>query len=247
MPLNSETIKKSLKNDIPVRTFAVIDSTNSEAKRRAGTDSGYVLYAADSQTSGRGRRGHSFYSPQGGLYMTLSLPLHGSPESVQRLTCASAVAVCEAINAQTGLSPAVKWVNDIYVSGRKVAGILAELVTDADNTPVSVIVGIGVNLTTADFPAEFAGRAGTIGDADPSLLCAAITDNLIERYESLSDNSFLEKYISLSLVIGERISYTDASGTHTAKAVTIAPDGSLVIEENGITKHLSSGEVSIIL
>lgn len=247
MPLNADRIKEFLKSGLTVYTFGRTDSTNNEAKRGLGRDRGRaVLYAADSQTAGRGRLGRDFYSPAGGLYMTLSLPLSGTERRLGRVTCAAAVAVCEAISALTGLSPAVKWVNDIYVDGRKVAGILAELVLDSLNRPAAIIIGVGVNLTTEAFPAEIADRAGRIGDCDPDRLCAAIADNIVSEYERLSDDSFLEKYIALNFCLGRRITYTDLAGEHTATAVTIAPDGALIVDEGGERRALSSGEVSIV-
>ena len=246
--LNPENIKKRLKHEIFLNFFYEVASTNDEAKHHAAENTGkYALYAADRQTSGRGRRGRSFYSPNGGLYMTLSLPVKGSPESVQRLTCAAAVAVCEAIAELTVLSPTVKWVNDIYVDGRKVAGILAELVTDEQNRPLAVIIGIGINLTTNCFPEEFADRAGSIGAVDPNLLCAAVTDRLIDSYEADDYSTVMNKYASLNFCIGRMVAYTDARGEHLAFAKSINPDGSLVVEENGKRTTLNSGEISVIV
>ena len=248
MPLDREKISKNLKNKISVRVFGSIDSTNNEAKRNALNDKGAaVLYAAESQTSGRGRRGHSFFSPEGGLYMTLSLPVNGIPESIGRLTCSAAVAVCGALSELAGIKAGIKWINDIYVDGRKAAGILCELVSDKENRSVSVIIGIGVNLTTESFPDDIAEKAGRVGDIDPSVLCAAVADELIERYRTPDNDSFLEKYISLSTVIGKRISYSDAEGEHTAVALTVDRDCSLVIRENNEIKKLSSGEISVRL
>ena len=244
MPLNREKIEKNLKNNVKIRLFSTVGSTNDEAKRSAESDSGVVLYAAESQTAGRGRRGRSFWSPATGLYMTLSLPV-GDTADVQRLTCAAAVAVCGAITSLSELQPAVKWVNDIYVDGRKVAGILAELILDKANRPLRVIIGVGVNLTTRDFPAAFAARAGSVGDLDASMLCAAIADNLIDSFGSADDSSIMNAYRRLNFCPGKRITYTDRDGTHTAAAVDIAPDGSLVILENGCRKLLHSGEISI--
>lgn len=247
MPLNRVKIENNLTNPVTVRSFATIDSTNDEAKRRAASDAGVVLYAADSQTAGRGRRGHSFYSPPTGLYMTLSLPLSGEAADVQRLTCAAAVAVCDALASLGVHDPAVKWVNDVFLDGRKIAGILAELVTDGKNHPLRVIVGIGVNLTTAEFPAEFSARAGGAGDLDPSLLCAAITDRLIGLYGDLSNPAVMNRYRALNLVLGNEITYVDREGVHTAAATDIAPDGSLIVEESGRKKALHSGEISVKL
>lgn len=247
MPLNREKIEKNMTNPVTLRLFDTVGSTNDEAKRSAPSDAGLVLYAADRQTAGRGRRGHSFYSPPTGLYMTLSFPAAGKAADLQRLTCAAAVAVCDALTALGVFNPAVKWVNDVYLNGKKAAGILAELVTDDDNQPLRVIVGVGVNLTTAEFPAEFAEKATGAGDLDPSLLCAAIADRLIGWYDRLHDASLIERYKALNLVIGRQITYADRGGVHTAKAVDIAPDGSLIVEENDVEKALFSGEISVNL
>ena len=246
MPLNSEKIKQNLRSDLTVRVLGSTDSTNNEAKRYAPTDgANRVLIAADRQTAGRGRLGRSFYSPAGGLYMTLSLPVTDTAENTQRLTCAAAVAACGAIGELTALSPMIKWVNDIYADGRKVAGILCELVTDELNRPMRVIIGIGVNLTTESFPDDIANKAGRIGHADPDRLCALIADNIIDLLDHLDDDSFIEKYSSLNLCLGRTIRYTDRDGEHTAEAVSIAPDGSLIVDENGSPRRLNSGEISL--
>ena len=247
MPLSKKIIKKYLKNDMPVYIFPVIGSTNNEAIHKALRDEGgFALYAADLQTSGKGRRGHGFYSPPGGLYMTLSCPVTESVGSLQRLTCAAAVAVCEALEALAGLNPTVKWVNDIYLDGKKAAGILCELATGIDNKPIAVIIGVGVNLTTKAFPEEIAEKAVSVGDIDPSLLCAGITDRLVELYGRIDDDSYMEKYRELNFVIGRRISYSAPDGVHTAEAVGIADDGALIVYEDGLEKRLSSGEISIV-
>lgn len=247
MPIKSYKIEKYLQNRLAVRAFDEIDSTNNEAKRRADADKGTaVLYVTDCQTAGRGRHGHDFYSPKGsGLYFTLSLPVNGDPADIQTLTCAAAVAVCEAVEALSDKRPQIKWVNDVYLHGRKVAGILTELATDNNNQPTAVIIGIGINLTTKGFPAEFAERAGSIGDIEPERLCAEIADRLTDMYEKRHHNSFMEKYRECSLCLGRQVSYTDTDGEHTAKAVDIADDGSLIVEENGVRKALRSGEISV--
>ncbi|MBR1533348.1 MAG: biotin--[Ruminococcus sp.] len=266
MAIKSKKIEKFLKKSVSVRVYDAIDSTNNEAKRRLETDRGEItLYVTDCQTAGRGRRGHDFYSPKGsGLYFTLALPLSAEPADVQVITCAAAVAACEGIEAVSGRHPQIKWVNDVLIGGKKVAGILTELVTDGQNQPASVIIGIGINLTTAHFPAEFAAKAGSVGKVDPNRLCAEVVNRLIWMYNAInysdlelknsnnsliesnySFNSILEKYKQLNLCIGITVQYTDNDGVHTATAVDIAPDGSRVVEDSGIRKQLHSGEISI--
>lgn len=257
-----------------MRVFSEIDSTNNEAKRQLSATSHspalYVtdhrttgksrgkdassltptLYVTDHQTAGRGRHGHEFYSPKGsGLYFTLALPADEDPAAIQLLTCAAAVAVCEVVEALSDKITQIKWVNDIFFNEKKVAGILTELIFDKNNQILSVIVGIGINLKTAHFPAEFAKNAGNIGKVEPNRLCAEISDRLIESYKQLKNENFRKKmiknYRKRNFVIGKEVEFTDTDGIHTATATDIAADGSLVVEENGIQKMLHSGEISI--
>lgn len=247
MALNSEKIFFKLKTKAAVHLYDSIDSTNNEAKRNAQADSGVHLYAASHQTAGRGRRGHDFYSPKNtGLYMTLSLPC-SAPADIQLLTCAAAVAVCTAVEKLTPQKPQIKWVNDIFISGRKVAGILTELVSDSMNRPLRVIVGVGINLKTEDFPAEIASTAGNLGDVEPEALCAAVTDELVQLYGRLDDPAVIDSYRGHSSVLGKAVSYVKDHVRHTAIAVDIASDGGLIVEENGKRSALSSGEISVSL
>ena len=246
MALDIEILSEKLQNKAAVHLYDSIDSTNNEAKRRAEADRGIHLYATMHQTAGRGRRGHEFWSPKDtGLYMTLAFPV--ADTDIQLLTCAAGVAVCEAIEELSNRKPQIKWVNDIYIEGRKVAGILAELVTDDDNRPLSVIVGIGMNLTTDSFPDDIAGTAGCIGDIQPEALCAAVTDDLITLFSDLNDNSVIEKYSALNLCIGRTVRFTKDGTEHEAQAVDIAEDGGLVVDENNVRYTLSSGEISVTL
>lgn len=246
MKLKSEIILQFIGSPIAVHLYDSVDSTNDEAKRRA--DSGICLYATQHQTAGRGRRGNSFYSPKDtGLYMTLSLPLSGTPSSVQKITCAAAVAVCEAAEALSGKQPQIKWVNDILLDGKKAAGILTELLTDSKNQPRAVIIGIGLNLTTNEFPEEFAKTAGNLGEIEPNALCGTIADRLIDLVHHLEDNSIIEKYKQRNICIGKTVTYGKDGRVHTAQAVDIDADGGLVVEENGTRSTLRSGEISIVL
>lgn len=247
MKLNREKIRKHLNTPADILLYDSIDSTNDEAKRRFVDGSGIRLYAAAQQTAGRGRRGHSFYSPKDtGLYMTLSLPLSSAGASVQKITCAAAVAVCDAVAALSDLRPVIKWVNDVYVDGKKAAGILTELITDNENQPRAVIVGIGLNLCTERFPDEFAQNAGNLGELDVNALCGTIAANLIKVCHHLDDNSLSEKYKGLNFCIGRTVRYTRNGNIHTATAVDIDDDGGLIVEESGVRATLNSGEISIV-
>ena len=134
---------------IRIVEFAELDSTNEEAKRmvRAAVNPAELFGAvitARSQSSGKGRRGRSFYSPEtGSVYASFILP---PPEnfSEQVITPLAAVAVCEALEKTTSCKPRVKWVNDVLIEGKKVCGILAESI------PGAVVLGIGININLHD-------------------------------------------------------------------------------------------------
>lgn len=153
-----------------------LDSTNAEALRRAvdGAPEGTVI-VAEEQTAGRGRRGRSFFSPAGtGIYLSILVRPALAAERAHLLTCSAAVAVAEAIEACAGVDASIKWVNDVYCRGKKVAGILTEGSFDLEGGVLQhAVVGIGVNVRPphAGFPAEIAERAGAVlpaSDATPS-------------------------------------------------------------------------------
>ena len=246
MALSKEKILKNLKSNAAVHVYDCVGSTNDEAKREAAVNKGAHIYAASRQTAGRGRRGHGFYSPEGtGLYMTLSLPVSGKAADIQRLTCAAAVAVCEAAEELGDVKPMIKWVNDIFVDGRKAAGILAELYCREVNTPSAVIIGIGINLKTESFPEDIAATAGNIGDIEPNALCARISDKLIDYYGRLHDNSIIEKYTRRSLCVGRLVTFVRDGKEITAPAVGIDSEGGLIVDIGGERLVLNSGEISV--
>lgn len=251
--LSESGIRANLEDEgVEIEVFESIDSTNSEAKRRIaqGLDSD-AIFASETQTAGRGRRGKSFYSPSSsGIYFSAVLhPEVGLADSTA-MTSAAAVAVCEALSSITNKRPAIKWVNDIFIDGRKVCGILTEAVSDLESGRVqAVIVGIGLNLTTEDFPEELRSIAGSVGkNADRCALIANIFTRLKNYSVQLPDRKFMDDYRKNSLVIGRDISFTKNGIDYTARGVDIHNDGGLeVITSNGETMVLNSGEISVKL
>ena len=230
--------------------FQQIDSTNTELKRRAlmGAPSGTVL-VADSQSAGRGRIGRSFFSPSGsGLYMSLLVsPIR--PTDAGLLTTFTAVAVARALD-DLGIQTGIKWVNDLIADGRKLCGILAEAGT-RDGLPFAVI-GIGVNLKKAAFPADLAPIAVSaeelIGKApDRDALLNAILHQLSVVHLACPEDpaALMDEYRRRSLTLGRRIRVIPhGAPPYDAFAQAILDDGSLkVLTENG-TRIVSSGQVS---
>ena len=257
--LTEEPLRACLSKDSPVRRvicLETVDSTNTYAKRLAlsGAESG-TLVVANQQTAGRGRRGHSFLSPPGtGLYMTLILRPTADMEQFQMITVAAAVAVCLTLEDLTEARPLIKWVNDIYLrrgqEERKVCGILSEAVSDAGTGSIgSVVVGLGVNLTTR----EFGGLEDIAGavfpeDIPPNVsrarIAAGIAERLMEFSRRLSAPELISAYRERSLLLGRKITYQQDGETRRARALDVDAQGGLVVEnESGERLTLRSGEV----
>ena len=256
--LSEEGIRRHLKHqELELQVFKTITSTNTVLKTLAaeGAPAGLVLIAGE-QTAGRGRMGRSFYSPaDSGLYLSLLLRPNVSAVEATRLTACAAVAVAETIEELSGRPAQIKWVNDIFVDGRKVCGILTEASVDCENGMMHyVIIGLGVNtrVPTGDFPKELKGIAGAAFDADsiPELRCrlaAGILDRLAEYTQNPGAPLVFEGYRSRSLVLGKKINIL-APGRDPvpAEVLDLEEDYALLVRfPDGSTQRLNSGEVSI--
>ena len=167
--------------------FDCIGSTNTKARElaKAGAPSGTVLIA-DRQTGGRGRLGRSFHSPSGlGLYFSLILRPECHATQLMHLTCAVAVAACDAVEKASGLHPGIKWTNDLVWGRRKLGGILTELGLNPDGTVDYAIIGIGINCCqeAEDFPEDIRPIAASLAmvtgkPMDRSRLAAALMETL---------------------------------------------------------------------
>ena len=225
--------------------FETIDSTNSEARRKI--EEGISLpavFVAENQTLGRGRRGRSFFS-EGGLYMSLAIDTR--EKDTVLLTSAAAVCVAEAIEETAKIKVGIKWVNDLYLSGKKVCGILCEAVADKDSGEIAaVIIGVGINLNVTEFPDELKNLAGGIISPEISRkkLAEAVTEKLLSYMKNPSD--IIGSYKKRSIVLNRNISYEKNGATYFAKALDIDDLGGLVVQnEDGTKTVLNSGEIAL--
>lgn len=138
-----------------IHHFFRVGSTNAMAMQAAarGAPEGSVFFAEE-QTSGRGRGGHSWHSAAStGIYCSVVLRPQVPPAEILVLSLAAGLAVAEAVHQVTGLRPELKWPNDLLINGKKFCGILTEL--NAEVTRVRyAVVGIGINVNQAEFPAD---------------------------------------------------------------------------------------------
>jgi BirA family biotin operon repressor/biotin-[acetyl-CoA-carboxylase] ligase len=227
-----------------VLVFDTVGSTNDVAKELC-KDGRQHLVVANAQTNGRGRQGKSFFSPEGsGLYFSLTVNTDKPDFSFTGVTCAAAVACTRAIEKLTALRPQIKWVNDIYVDNKKVCGILVQAVTE-NGRITRLIIGIGVNVSTSDFPEEIKNIAGSLGNSvDRSILTAEIVNNILELLMQ-EPCLYIGEYKSKSNVLGREIIYIKDGIRHHATAVDIDGAGGLVVEEGKDKITLTSGEISL--
>ena len=240
---------------LDLRVFDEIDSTNLEAKRLAMTGLSRCAVIADRQTAGRGRLGRSFYSPPGcGIYTSLLLrPRPDQLADVTLLTTAAGVAVCRALQKAAGVQAEIKWVNDLYLNGKKICGILTEGVTDFESGMIeSIVIGYGVNFRDdAHLPEELRPIVGSVFGAEPptvtrSALADAMLAELLPLAEDLSSRSFLPEYRRRSMLLGREIVFSRAGGRFAAVAEGIDDNGGLVVRlPDGSRETLRSGEVSV--
>lgn len=232
-----------------------VTSTNTIAKEMAanGAVSGTVIIANE-QTEGRGRMGRTFYSPESsGIYFSIILRPNLNLEDSLMITTAAAVAVAQAIETVSGKSAQIKWVNDIFVDGKKVCGILTEASLNFENGCLEyAVVGIGINIETKDFPDAIKPVAGSLFQEKPedvpvtSILLANVLNNVASCMDSLTDKKYLEEYRNRSFLLGKQVLVLKGSETFSARALDIDEKARLVVEyENQKTEALNSGEVSI--
>lgn len=240
--------------NVDVSVFPVLESTNQTAKELAkmGAAEGKLI-VADCQTGGRGRLGRSFFSPQGcGAYFSLVLRPDMLGEEAVLITTAAAVAVCRTIEKLSGKQAKIKWVNDIFVEGKKVCGILTEAAFRQDGKIDYAVLGIGVNISPnpEGFPEDIKKIAGTVFEsAEPygrELFIAEAVNNFMALYKDIFSPETPKEYKSRSLVLGKTVTFEKECIKRTAKVVDIDDKCRLVVEyENGEKDVLSSGEISL--
>ncbi len=235
-----------------IKIFKVTDSTNKQAKEliaKNAFENGTTL-VADEQTDGKGRFGKSFFSPKGtGIYFSTIIKAPIKLQNISLVTIISALSVCKAIAKLTKSKPQIKWINDIYVNGKKVCGILTETISNFETQIAdAVIVGIGINLKTKFFPNELKDKAGfvTTENVCRNFFIAEILNNLFSLVKDISNKKVIEEYKRLSFVLNKKIKYLSKDTIITARAVDINERGNLVVKDSGgKISALESGEVSL--
>lgn len=242
-----------LSKDLSITVYKTIGSTNTEAKLAAegGLDK-CAVFVASEQTAGRGRLGRSFSSSRDkGLYLTILLPYDMPAHYATSLTTYMAVIATRALASLAPIDTKIKWVNDIYVNGKKLAGILTEGKARNEGVLAYALVGIGINLLKQDFSDELQTIATTVEDEcgimiDPSDLTAEIVKEFFGNLHLVGTHELADEYRAHSFLIGERVNVIKPTITYEATVKDITDKCELVLElPNGEVEILSTGEVSV--
>jgi BirA family biotin operon repressor/biotin-[acetyl-CoA-carboxylase] ligase len=240
--------------------FDVIGSTNDVAATLAASrECEGTVVIADAQSAGRGRRGHTWFSPPGaGLYVSIVLQPGRvgamAPRATALCTLAAGVALVEGIERVTGLAPSIKWPNDLLIGRRKVAGILAEGVTppSGGNRVHSVVLGYGINVAAAAYPPDLVDRVTSLESElgrpiDRAWLCAETLAALAVRYQDLLAQRFdaiLDAWrLRATGAVGRLVEWDTPSGTERGTTVGVDDLGALLVRAGDRTEHIVAGEV----
>ena len=235
--------------------FEETDSTNLQAKLAAEGALNGTLFVAEKQTAGRGRRGRSWVSPEGGnIYFSLLLKPTFSPDLASQVTLVMGLAVAETIGAYCGAEALIKWPNDVVIGGRKVCGILTELGLKGSEIDY-LVVGVGINVGLREFPKEIAATATgleteTGRDIDRAELLAEVMKKFELLYEDFVTGGSLanlrERYDALLVNRGREVRVLDPKGEYTGIALGITDTGELMVKLPDATiENVYAGEVSV--
>ncbi len=234
-----------------IHALEEVDSTNRYAKALTQTP---ALVIAEEQSGGRGRLGRTFFSPTGGLYLSVRLPVTFAVEEAQLLTSIASVAASDALWETFGKRCQIKWINDLYYQQKKVCGILTEGVVDPESGAlVAVVVGMGINLLSA-IPPSLAAEATSLFDPashgclDATLAVIAIVNKMVQIIKALPDRSYLARYREHSLLLGKEIYLWEAGVKREAIALDVDRWARLVVQlPDAEVRTIHSPEVSVRL
>lgn len=253
--LDEDTINfySGMKFEDKIFVFDEVTSTQELAKQYLSSHEVKqpLIFVANNQTEGHGRRGRNFYSPSDtGLYFSLILP---NPShdilKIGLLTTSTAVAVVKVLEQfYKDKNFQLKWVNDIYLGTYKVGGIITEAALDLESSSAgNFIMGIGLNLSTKDFPADLSEKAQGINPEfkiDRNQLLAEMAKEVINNFANYRQPDIIDEYRKRSLLFGKNVTLKLGTKAVNGQVEGISDDGSLILKaKSGELQTFKSGEV----
>ncbi|MGT2924400.1 bifunctional biotin--[acetyl-CoA-carboxylase] ligase/biotin operon repressor BirA [Streptococcus caviae] len=234
-----------------LKVFFNEKSTSTQLDAKAGMEKGDpvpALYLAPSQKAARGRFSRQFFTPEtGGIYMSLHLRPNLPFKELPAYTLMVASSLVKAISRLTGIDPEIKWVNDIYLNGKKIAGILTEAVSSIETGLITdVIIGMGINFHVTDFPEELQSKAASLFSEKPTITRNELISEIWNIFFNIPKADLIKVYKEKSLVLDRQVTFVENDVAYRGTAVDITDSGQLIVQlENGEEKILNSGEISL--
>ncbi len=235
--------------------YEMTDSTNKRAKEYARShpeSRAPVVFIANGQSAGRGRLGRSFSSVSGaGLYISLLLYPECTPDTVTRFTPYAAVTLAETVEELSSLSPEIKWVNDLYARGKKLAGILVECEWKKEGALAYLVCGLGINVYKTALPDEISDIAISIEEAtgegiSREELAALLIKKMLRGLSSFGSEEVYLGYEKRLNTIGKSVRVIKPTGEYAAVVKSLNEDYSLTLTlPDGSEERLFTGEVSV--
>ena len=218
-----------------IMKYEEVGSTNLLAEEFAALHPNEeALFIANRQTAGRGRLDRSFSSEEGGLYMSILLPVSEQMSDTVGFTAFCGVKAAEVIERFTGLEIGIKWVNDLVLKGRKLGGIMTRGIVSPDTNRIThLIVGIGINIRNT-LPEELKDIAISLGEVvddtpDPAVLAWNIARSVSYQKDNYLSPAVLEAYRSRLTVLGREVTVYTPDGSYPAAVLAVNEDYSLTV------------------
>lgn len=242
-----EIIEKALQIQVSYNEKSI--STQKDAKENILTNPKTPqLYLAPKQEMAKGRMNRPFFtSENGGIYMSLHLKPNVHYSDLEPFTMMAASSITKAISRLTGIDTQIKWVNDIYLGQKKIAGIITEAITSVETGLITdVIIGIGLNFFIKDFPDDLNSKAGSLFSVQPTVTRNQLIIEIWKLFTEIPVKDHIKVYKDKSLVLNRQVTFMENDTHISGKAIAITDEGHLVIRlESGQEKILRSGEISL--
>lgn len=233
----------------PVTLMETSSSTQQDAKDNIAQNGvSPQLFLAPSQTKAKGRMNRDFFASEtGGIYMSLHLRPNVTYDQLLPYTLIAASSIVKAISRLTGIETEIKWVNDIYLGQKKIAGIITEAITSVETGLITdVIIGIGLNFNIPEFPADISDKAASLFQGHAPISRNQLIAEIWKLFFEIPVKDHLKVYKEKSLVLGKQVTFIENDQTIQAQAIDITDQGHLIVKLiDGQEKILSSGEISL--
>lgn len=239
-----------LENQLGFPVHMKKNSSSTQVDAKEGVEKGEVapaLYLAPGQETARGRFGRAFFTSPGGIYMSMRLSPQVVYSDIKPYTVLVAAAIVKAIEKLTGKQAQIKWVNDIYLGDKKIAGVLTEAISSVETQTVTdVIIGVGINFQIEEFPEELKAKATSLFGQEASITRNQLIAEIWRTFFETDEQELIRFYKEKSLVLGRQVTFVENKVEYSGIASELTDDGKLLVSlTDGTQKTLSSGEISL--